>query len=48
LGLPEEVFVRPLDGVSLKPLLTHESKRREQPIPFRFGSKAALVDNDYC
>ena len=47
LNLPEGVFVEPLDGVSLKPLLTRELPRREKPIPFRFGSKAAWIDNDY-
>ncbi|MEX0819073.1 MAG: sulfatase-like hydrolase/transferase, partial [Pirellulaceae bacterium] len=47
LGLPKEVFTQPLDGVSLKPLLTHDLTSRDQPIPFRFGSKAAWVDNRY-
>jgi arylsulfatase A-like enzyme len=47
LGLSEDVFVQPLDGVSLKPLLTRDRERREPPIPFRFGTKAAWIDNDY-
>ncbi|MCA9092128.1 MAG: sulfatase-like hydrolase/transferase [Planctomycetaceae bacterium] len=47
VGLPEETFVLPLDGVSLKPLLTGEIASREKPIPFRFGQKIALIDNDY-
>lgn len=47
LDLPKYLFVRPLDGVSLKPLLTRELERRERPIPFRFGTKAAWVDNGY-
>ncbi|MBI1247884.1 sulfatase-like hydrolase/transferase [bacterium] len=47
LGLPKSVMVQPLDGVSLKPLLTAEIKTRDQPIPFRFHSQAAMVDNDW-
>jgi arylsulfatase A-like enzyme len=47
LGLPDEVFVKPLDGISLKPLFTGDPPERAQPIPFRFGAKAALVDNRY-
>lgn len=47
LDLPEAVFVEPLDGISLQPLFTQELPRREKPIPFRFGSKSAWIDNDY-
>ncbi len=47
LGLPGEVFVQPLDGISLKPLFTAELTARPKPIPFRFGAKAALVDNRF-
>ncbi len=47
LGLPDDVLVRPVDGISLKPLLSGEIRERRQPIPFRFGSKAALVDHRY-
>jgi len=47
VGLSEKTFVLPLDGVSLKPLLTGEIISRAKPIPFRFGQKIALIDNDY-
>jgi arylsulfatase A-like enzyme len=47
VGLPQDVFVQPLDGISLKPLLTAELPQRDQPIPFRYGKKGALVDNRY-
>lgn len=47
LDLPGDVFVRPLDGISLRPLLTAEIAERAQPIPFRFGQKLALIDNRY-
>lgn len=45
IGLPESVMVAPVDGSSLKPLLTREIGERARPIPFRFQGKAALVDN---
>ncbi len=47
LGLPADVFVQPLDGISLLPLFERELDQRDQAIPFRFGAKAALVENDY-
>lgn len=45
LGLPESTMVKPLDGVSLRPLFAAEVGERRKPIPFRFYRKAALVDN---
>jgi arylsulfatase A-like enzyme len=47
LGLPNDVFVEPRDGISLRPLFGGELSERTKAIPFRFGSKAALVDNRY-
>jgi len=47
LKLPEGVMIEPVDGISLKPLLSSEIPRRDKPIPFRFQGKAALVDNRY-
>lgn len=47
LSLPQEVFVKPLDGISLKQLLTAEIAERSQPIPFRFAQKLALIDNRF-
>lgn len=47
LDLPENVFVRPLDGISLKPLFSKELAERSQPIPFRFGNKSAMVRQNY-
>ena len=47
LGLPDSVLLTPVDGVSLKPLFEKEIGERKKPIPFRYGSKGALVDNDY-
>ncbi len=47
LGLPQDVFVKPLDGISLKPLLAAEVGERAEAIPFRFGQKLALIGNRY-
>ena len=47
LDLPKSVFLQPVDGESLKPLFTTDLKERENPIPFHFLGKGALVDNDY-
>src|SRR5690606_12506399 len=47
VGLSPEVFVQPLDGISLKPLFTQEIAEREKPIPFRYQKKAAWIDGRY-
>lgn len=47
LSLPEDVFVKPLDGISLKPLLKGEIGPRAKPLAFRFGQKLAMVDNQF-
>ncbi len=47
LGLPDTVFIQPLDGVSLKPVFTQDPAQRDQPIPFRYQGKGALIDNEY-
>jgi arylsulfatase A-like enzyme len=38
---------RPLDGMSLKPLLSAELGRRHKPIGFRHTERTAIVYNDY-
>jgi hypothetical protein len=47
VGLPESSFIQPLDGVSLKPLLQGEEGPRGKPLPFRFGTKVALIGDQY-
>jgi arylsulfatase A-like enzyme len=46
LALPEDCFMKPVDGASLVPLLAEETGPRVKPIPFRFGTKAALIEGD--
>ncbi len=45
LGLPDSVMMKPLDGKSLKPLLTGETGLRDRPIGFRYHAKRAWVDD---
>lgn len=47
LGLPDDIFVQPLDGLSLQPQFAGGTAERSKPIPFRFGNKTALIDNRY-
>jgi arylsulfatase A-like enzyme len=46
-GLPDSVMVKPVDGISLKPLIVRELAERLAPIGFRFQAKRALVDDRY-
>jgi arylsulfatase A-like enzyme len=47
LDLPKTVMIQPIDGISLQPLFAGEIGERTRPIPFRFGSKAALTGQRY-
>jgi hypothetical protein len=47
LGLPASVMLKPVDGISLKPLFTRELASRGQAIGFRYTAKRALVDDRY-
>ena len=47
LDLPDSVMLRPVDGMSLRPLFEREQGPRSKPIPIRHGNRAALIDNDY-
>ncbi len=46
LNLPDTVFLKPIDGISLYPLFKGKQEKRETPIYFRHGSECALVDNE--
>lgn len=43
LGLSDDVMIKPIDGISLKPLFAGEIGERTNPLGFRFGSKLALI-----
>ena len=45
-NIPYPESKRPLDGISLVPLLNREIETRRKPIPFRHVGRAAWVDNN--
>jgi arylsulfatase A-like enzyme len=47
VGLPEQAMTRPIDGISLRPLLHSELGERRSPIGFRYQNKRALVDDRF-
>ena len=47
LGLPEDVMLQPIDGISLKPIFTEEIAERGSPIGFRMGNQRAWVGDRY-
>lgn len=47
LNLMPENQPKPVDGMSLLPMLTGKMKKRPMPIAFQSGKKIALIDNQY-
>ena len=47
LGLPEDVMLQPIDGISLKPLFTEDIAERGSPLGFRYGRQRAWVGDRY-
>lgn len=47
VGLKTDVFVQPVDGTSLVPVLREEVAERAKPLGFRYGAKAAWLDGRY-
>lgn len=50
LGLPEEAMIRPVDGISLRPLFAGSADAPEErgaPIGFRYNRMRALIDDRY-
>ncbi|MBL9212870.1 MAG: hypothetical protein JNL92_20585, partial [Opitutaceae bacterium] len=45
--LPATALLSPVDGISLKPLLTADLKERPKPLVFRHTNRAALIENRY-
>ncbi|MCX7818857.1 MAG: sulfatase-like hydrolase/transferase [Kiritimatiellae bacterium] len=43
LGLAPEVFIQPIDGISLRPLFERELPSRSRPIGFRYQRQAAWI-----
>lgn len=47
IGLPDSVMIKPLDGISLKPVFASEIEERKMPLGFRYQAKRALVGDRY-
>ena len=47
LDLPETDLLKPVDGISLKPIFKNDIKNRDKKIPFRYKDQGALVDNNF-
>jgi len=47
LGLPNDDLLKPIDGISLKPIFNTALDRRIKKIPFSFNDQGALLDNNY-
>jgi len=46
-GLPESALLKPVDGISIRPLFTTELAERPKPMGFRHTRRAALIGNRY-
>ena len=46
VGIDDSNMIRPIDGISLLPILNTTLEKREVKIPFSFKNKGALIDND--
>ena len=47
VGLDENDFIFPVDGVSIRPIFENEIIKRDNRIPFRYKNQGALIDNDF-
>jgi arylsulfatase A-like enzyme len=47
VGLPASSFIQPVDGISLKPLLSAETEPRSKPLGFRFAERTAFISGSY-
>lgn len=47
VGLPDSTMIKPLDGISLKPLFEQELSQRQASMGFRYLTKRALIDDRY-
>lgn len=47
LELPKRVMTKPIDGENISHLFEASSQQRENPIPFKYENKGALIDNDF-
>ena len=47
LNLPDTDLLKPIDGITLKPIFKNDVINREKRIPFRYKDQGALIDNNF-
>ncbi len=47
LNLPDTDLLKPIDGITLKPIFKNDLSNREKRIPFRYKDQGALIDNNF-
>ena len=47
LNLPDTDLLKPVDGITLKPIFKKDLINRDKKIPFRYKDQGALIDNNF-
>lgn len=47
LNLPDTDLLKPIDGITLKPIFENDLSNRDKRIPFRYKDQGALIDNNF-
>ena len=47
LNLPDTDLLKPIDGITLKPIFKNNLSNRDKRIPFRYKDQGALIDNNF-
>ena len=47
LNLPDTDLLKPIDGITLKPIFKNDLSNRDKRIPFRYKDQGALIDNNF-
>ena len=47
LNLPDSDLLKPIDGITLKPIFKNDLSNRDKRIPFRYKDQGALIDNNF-
>ena len=47
LNLPDTDLLKPVDGITLKPIFENDLSNRDKRIPFRYKDQGALIDNNF-
>jgi len=47
LNLPDTDLLKPVDGITLKPIFKNDLSKRDKRIPFRYKDQGALIDNNF-